>query len=217
MAKNTYGVTMRTKRKACLIMFSTILPLLAVVCFTLASTSLLQEEMKAPEQIAITDVSVWHIGSSNPMLDAVINRMKTLGTKKTTHLETNEFFDSYDSESIGLNELSLVVFDGNWISERVSNSAFHRFLNEAPRRRARLVAIGGQTSKFFEALDQAGVNKLGRDSIGDSRNPAYFDPPLVGFRLKQANTPEGVVYSYPSVFVSNTESADGMVQAFINW
>jgi len=119
--------------------------------------------------------------------------------------------------SMDFNEFSLVIFDGDWISERVDNPEIHSFFREAPYKGVKLTAIGGSTSKFFEALDKAGVNELGRDENGNVRNPAYFNPPLVGFKLKQASTPDGRQYSYPSIFCSNAENVDGMVQALINW
>jgi hypothetical protein len=73
------------------------------------------------------------------------------------------------------------------------------------------------TSKFFEALNEAEINVLARDENGNIRNPAYFNPPIVGFKLKQATTPYGSTYSYPSIFASNTDDFDTMFQGLINW
>ncbi|MEM2088345.1 MAG: hypothetical protein QXF52_06705 [Thermoproteota archaeon] len=114
-------------------------------------------------------------------------------------------------------ELSLIVFDGEWLSEYYRDIGVHTLLREASRKGAKLVAVGGLTSKFLEALDEAGVNQLSRDEEGDVRNPAYDNPPLVGFRLKTATTPDGKPYQYPSILASNTNDIQTMVESLVDW
>lgn len=208
---------MKKLRKTGLLILSTVLPLVVVGCFAITSTPLFNKSADTPTQINLKNLTVLHIGSSNVILDKVLDRMQLLGVLQVKHLEMQELFSNDTSMSMGVNELSLVILDGDQISERVDNPEIHKFLREASYKRAKLTAIGGPTSKFFEALDKAGVNELGRDEAGTVRNPAYFNPPLVGFKLKQASTPDGHPYFYPSIFSSSTGNVDAMVQALINW
>lgn len=200
---------MRKIKKITLMILSMILPLLLVVCFTLASTSYFNKSASTSAVVDPKDVTIWHIGSSNVILDTILVKMQQLGAEVKRPNNT--------SISASLNEMSLVVFDGDWISERINDYDIHRFLGDACRGKAKLIAAGGSTSRFFEALDKAGINELGRDDTGNMRNPAYFNPPIVGFKLKQAITPNGQQYSYPSIFTSNTLDIDVMVQALTNW
>lgn len=211
---------MKKTRKIGLMALSTVLPLLIVGCFALASTPSFNGFTDTPTKVNIKNLTVWHIGSSNTVLDTVLDGMQQLGVAEIKHLEIQEiqeFFSNDTSKSMSLKESLVVIFDGDWISERVDNLEIHRFLREASHKRAKLIAIGGLTSKFFEALDKAGVNELGRDETGNVRNPAYFNPPVVGFKLKEASTPDGYPYFYPSIFACNTENVDAIVQELINW
>ncbi|MEM2088496.1 MAG: hypothetical protein QXF52_07510 [Thermoproteota archaeon] len=191
------------------------LTMVSILCFTLPSSLLFNEQV--PSKVDLKDLAVWYIGDSNDVLEKVLNRMQQLGVKQTKRLEIQSFLSNNTLESTSLNQKSLVIFDGHWISERVNDSEIHAFLRKASHQKARLMTVGGSTSKFFEALDKAGVDELGRDENGNIRNPAYHDPPLVGFMLKQARAPDGHSYSYPSIFISSSIDIDATVQELINW
>lgn len=209
---------MKKTRKIGLIALSMVLPLLIVGCFALACTPPFNEFTDVPTRINLKNLTVWHIGRGNARFEKALDKMQQLGVMQVKNLEIQKFTSNDTSKSMeDLDESSLVIFDGDWISEQVNNPDVHRFLREASHKRAKLTAIGGLTSKFFETLDKAGVNEIGRDETGNVRNPAYSNPPLVGFKLKQASTPDGHSYFYPSIFTSNTENVDVMVQALINW
>jgi hypothetical protein len=204
-------------RKIGLILLSIILPLAIASCFALSSTSLFNEFTDAPSKVDLKDLTIWYIGNTNGMFDKVSDRMQQLGVKQIKNLEIGKFFSNNTSESMSFDQESLVILDSYWISERVNDLEMHRFLREASFQKAKLAAVGELTSKFFEALDKAGVNGLGRDENGNVRNPAYYNPPLVGFRLKQASAPDGHSYLYPSIFTSNSADIDVMIQSLINW
>lgn len=197
-------------------LFCTML-LVALMFFSEAVPRNYERPRDAHDHVDLENLTVYHIGSSNIILDKVLDKLQRLGVAQIEHLETQEFFSNDASTLISPNRESLVIFDGDWISGQVDDLGIHRFLREASYKRAQLIAIGGSTSKFLEALDKAGINELGRNEDGNVRNPVYFNPPLVGFKLKQAGTPDGHPYSYPSMFSSNTENVDAMVQALINW
>lgn len=202
---------MRNK-KIVLIMLSTILPSLMLACFALTSVVSSNGPENISQPVDLRNLKAFCIGSGdgNIVLDNILDRMQQLGAPQIQHVEIRKFY-SYDISE------SLIILDGTWISKQIGNSEIHRVLREAASKRAKLVAVGGLTSEFFEALDKAGVNELCRDEAGNTRNPAYFDPPLVGFKLKEATTPEGHSYQYPSIFVSNSDDIDTLIQALTNW
>jgi hypothetical protein len=163
-------------------------------------------------------LEVWWIGNNESyMLNDVLNRLQPLEAVRIQRLEIQSLYSNKSLQSTDFKESSLVIFDGNWISDHFKDLDVHMLLRDASYKGAKLVAIGGLTSKFFEALDEAEVNVLSRDENGNIRNPAHFDPPLVGFKFKEAVTPSGYKYSYPSIFASNTKDLDGMFQVLINW
>jgi hypothetical protein len=81
----------------------------------------------------------------------------------------------------------------------------------------RLTAIGGSTSTFFEALDEAGVYKIAQSPSGNFANPASRNPPLVGIMLKQASRPDGSLYWYPSILTCNSPDPEAMVKSLTEW
>ncbi|MEM3712721.1 MAG: hypothetical protein QXR97_04200 [Thermoproteota archaeon] len=206
-------------KKVIILFLLSLITIVLILCFTLPYSLFFNEQ--AFSKFNIKDLVILYIGdNSNEVLNNVLNRMQQLGVKQTKRLEIQSLLSNNTLESIkNLNEKSLVIFDGYWISERVNDPEIHVFLRKASYQKARFMAIDGPTSKFFEALDKAGINKLGRDENGNIRNPAYNDPPFVGFTLKEARTPDGHSYFYPSIFISNTTTEDinAMVQELINW
>lgn len=215
----TCGIVKKMKNRGSrgLMVFSIILSLaiVLVLCFAFPSTFLFNEH--TPSKVDLKDLAVWYIGDSNDVLDKVLNRMQQLGVKQAKRLEIQMFLLNNTLESTSLNQKSLVIFDSYWVSERVNDPELHMFLRKASYQKAGLMAVGGSTSKFFEVLDKAGVDELGRDENGNIRNPAYHDPPLVGFMLKQARAPDGHSYSYPSIFISNSIDISTTVQELLNW
>jgi hypothetical protein len=129
-----------------------------------------------------------------------------------------EIQEMASEELPSFDDLSLVIFDGEWLSEHYEDSEVYVFLQKASRGRAKLVVVGGLTSKFLEALDKAGVEKLvAKDEEGNVRNPAYDNPPLVGFRWKTEITPDGKLYQYPSILISNTDDVKTMIESLVGW
>lgn len=193
-----------------------IVSLLVASCFTL-KFPFFTKPVKTSDnstQINVKSLKVWHVGSGNDILDKVLDKLQQLGCNKIEHLEVQELLMS---ESFDFNESFLIIFDGNWISERVDDPELHKLFREVAYKGVKLVAIGGKTSKLLEALDKAGLNKLARDDAGNIRNPAYFDPTLVGFKLVETYTSEGHLHTYPSILISNTTNINTLVQELINW
>lgn len=116
---------MKKLRKGGLLILSTILLLLVVGFFALTSTPPFNKSAGTPIHINLKNLTVWHIGSSNVILDEVLERMQLLGVLQVMHLGMQEFFLNDTPISMDVNELSLVIFDGDQISERVGNPEIH--------------------------------------------------------------------------------------------
>ena len=165
-------------------------------------------------QVDIKNLSVWLVGGNNELLDKFLDKLQQLGCKQIKRSETQEFSNLALTK---FNDSSLTVFDGDWVSERVDDPEFHKLLKELVYKRTKIAAIGGETSKLLEALDKAGVDKLGRDETGNIRNPAYFNPPLVGFALILTYTLENKAYVYPSILMCNTSNVDTLIEELDKW
>ena len=150
--------------------------------------------------------TIWYLPSSGGLLDSMTSRMRGLGITVTSldpsKLTSNETLQQ-------MNSSSLVMMDGTWIGARTSDNSTLTFLRTAYLKGASLVAVGGPTSTFLDALKNAGVY-----SYVAGRNPAYMDPPLVGYRLKTAS---GFNPPYPSILMSNTTDPDTLIDAVNSW
>src|SRR5207249_6449619 len=88
-----------------------------------------------------------------------------------------------------VNGSSVVVFNSDWLTGKVGAVALTDFFKAILPSQVKLVALGGPTSLLFDAL------KWARDGIvAEGRNPAYDNPPLAGYKLKQATGWDGTAY-----------------------
>jgi len=115
-------------------------------------------------------------------------------------------------EAVELNPEVVIIFGGEWFEGRVYDTELHDFLRLASSRGANVVMVGGTTSKFFEALDRAGVHEIPVTETGEVRNPAYDNPPLVGLKMKTVGGHTG-----PSLLFSCTSSPDVLEESLIGW
>ncbi|NWF77886.1 MAG: hypothetical protein HXY36_04775 [Chloroflexi bacterium] len=60
-------------------------------------------------------------------------------------------------EAVELSPEVVVIFGGEWFEQRIYDAELHDFLRLASSRGASMVMVRGTTSKFFEALDTAGI------------------------------------------------------------
>ncbi len=203
------------EKRILIVALSTILPLLVISGYMTASSRLPNRNAETLRKVNIEDLTVWHIGNYGSS-DGILERLQTSGAH-LNHLEVEEFTLNGTSEFTDLNDLSLVIFESEWISEQSSNSEVYAFIRHAVREGAKLASRGKLTFDFFQVLDKAGVNAIGRDETGIARNPAQSNPPLVAFKLKQSVTPTGHPYFYPSIFTCNSEDIDLQTRELINW
>jgi hypothetical protein len=139
----------------------------------------------------------------------------TLASQMVDRLEEmrGEVLRSSDiPEAVELNPEVVIIFGGEWFEGRIYDTELRDFLRLASSRRANMVMVGGTTSKFFEALDRAGVHEITVTETGIVRNPAYFNPPLVGLKMKTVDGHTG-----PSLLFSCTSSPADLVGSLIGW
>jgi hypothetical protein len=139
----------------------------------------------------------------------------TLASQMVDHLEEmkGHVFRSSDIlEAVELNPEVAIIFGGEWFEQRIYDTELHDFLRLASSRGATIVMVGGTTSKFFEALDRAGLYRIPITETGEVRNPAYFNPPLVGFKMKTVGGD-----TVPSFLFSCVSSPDVLEESLIEW
>jgi len=157
--------------------------LLAAVSIVLVVSSILALAFLPPTRSVeghpnVEGIVVYAIGESTPLFEKLTEVLEIRGA----HVN---YLDSPPNAAL-LTEDMFVLFDGEWIAERAEDNGLHAFLRDVAPRRVRLVAVGGETSRFFEALYEAGVMWLATDDVtGELRNPAYMNPPLVGYRVME--------------------------------
>jgi len=165
--------------------------------------------LEEPEIQDLHGYTVVYVGEGNNISIPVVIKMWCLGAQVILLREI--------PESMELNDSFIVMFDTEWIQEKIDDTRLHDFLRNAAPKEVKLVVIGGNTSKFFEALDKAGVYEIPVTETGHVRNPAYNNPPLAGLKMKKAYYPNGYEYLYPSMLCSGTNNTSTLVKALIEW
>jgi len=198
-------------KKIALLILSMLLPSLTVAGYAIFARVSPVDDTSA--KINIKDVRMYYVGN-NQVLDSFLDRAQLVGAQ-TTPLEMQEL----KRTGADLTAMSVVLMDGGWISQQVSNTEVHAFLRQAVSQGAKLAAIGGSTAAFLEALDKAKINELPRnETTGSLINPAGSSNPLVvGFKLIQATTPYGEQYSVPSILLGGNAEAYDMFDYITSW
>jgi hypothetical protein len=110
------------------------------------------------------------------------------------------------------NGSSIVVFNSDWLVGKVRQAALTDFFKAILPTQVKIVALGGPTSLLFDALQQA------RPGIfPEERNPGYDDPPLAGYRLRQAKNFDGSPYFVESILIGRPSSAAEAVDPIATW
>jgi hypothetical protein len=141
---------MKEMKKIAVLILSMLLPSLTVVGYAIFVR--VPPVGDASAKINIKDMRIYYVGN-NQVLDSVLDRARLAGAQATP-LEMQEL----NRIAADLTVLSVVLIDGGWMSQQVSNTAIHAFLSQAICRGARVAAVGGPTAAFLEALDQAKIN-----------------------------------------------------------
>ncbi|MFN3805501.1 MAG: hypothetical protein ACK4SY_10630, partial [Pyrobaculum sp.] len=78
-------------------------------------------------------------------------------------------------------------------------------------------AVGGDTSKLFDALHEAGVYRIAFEEGGKTiyRNPAYDNPLAAGF--KTGHMQNGTSYRHPAVMTYKGDSPCSAIKAVAEW
>jgi len=147
------------------------------------------------------NLTVLHIGGGT-LASQLVDRLEEM---RSDVLRSSDI-----PEAVELNPEVVIIFGGEWFEGRICDTALHDFLRLTSSRGASMVMVGGTTSKFFEALDRAGVHEIPITETGEVRNPAYFKPPLVGLRMM---TVDG--HTAPSLLLGCASSPDVLEESLI--
>lgn len=179
------------------------LPILAVAALTVAAVAFTrssQEEHKGASDPST--LSLIEIGQGN-LSSAVSKTLRSRGARLLT---------SSTLDGVFVDGHSTLVFDGQWMAEHRGDTAVRAVVTTAVQQGAGVVMIGGQTSRLLEVLQSAGVYQIPETESGQVRNPAYFDPPLVGFKIQNSTVRSG-----PSLLLSNSDDTDTLANALLGW
>jgi hypothetical protein len=158
-------------------------------------------------------LSVWQVGSSNALLDALLSELEARGSMVARSADLKDF----PAKVAPLKDV-LIVFSGDWLAGASSNGELQAALQRV-RERCKccaFVAVGGRTSSLFDVLDRAGIYRLDRVD-GVVRNPAYYNPPVAGITWKVATTPTGETYAFPSIFECGAPIPNTIADALASW
>ena len=192
-------------KKKLLIGFAVIITVSLIFALLLSETpSEIPSASKSPE-----DVTVLAVGESTPVFKEVINELKDHGALVKTLDKLPDFTEYAPATPEEIDENTAVLFDGEWLEGNWENPELHNFLRVVVPKKCKLTSVGGATSNFFKALDKAGVFEIPVTETGEIRNPAYMDPPLVGYRVK---VKEGSVGD--EIFLA---FGDDVMKALLEW
>jgi hypothetical protein len=151
----------------------------------------------------LDNLTILHIGGGD-LASQVVGRLAEKGAEVISSAGI--------PEAVELNPQAVVIFGGEWFEQRIYDTALPDFLRLASSQGASMVTAGGTTSRFFEALDSAGVYEIPVTETGEVRNPAYDSTAMVGLRVKPVDG-----YAAPRVLFSCASSPDVLVESLMEW
>ena len=183
----------------------------AVVALSLlAFGGLFREHSSVPKNPTVTENGVVvFVGSESGFAGETSAILKSRFSGPT--VEVTELAN-LSAAATRVNGSSVVVFNSDWLTGKVGAVALTDFFKTILPSQVKLVALGGPTSLLFDAL------KWARDGIvAEGRNPAYDNPPLAGYKLKQATGWDGTVYYGDSILVGVEPDANSAANSISNW
>ncbi len=111
----------------------------------------------------------------------------------------------------------VIIFYGDWLASNMQDPGLRGFITSLPLHKVSLVAVDGNTSSLFDLLYEVGIYTDIVAEDGVKRNPAHFNPVVAGYRHITGVMPNGSIYYYPSILVSNPSSVDGVVNVIVEW
>lgn len=147
----------------------------ALALFTLQNRDGNNSALNQPN---LAGLSIIAIGQSSPLFEEVTSQLSSYGA----NIEVSVSLPNSTSEGM------CVLFDGNWIDSRLNQTIiiddqFKTFLIDAIPKNVRLVAIGGNTLRLFDAVRATGLSNI--------TNPCTVSPPIVGHRQKTVGSDVG--------------------------
>jgi hypothetical protein len=161
----------------------------------------------------LRSLSVWQVGPSNALLDAVLIELEARGS---TVIRSADLKDP--SANVAPLKGVLIVFSGDWLAS-ASNSSELQVALQRVRGQCEycaFVAVGDKTSSLFDFLDRAGIYRLGRVH-GIVRNPAHDNPPVAGITWRVTTKPTGETYTVPSIFACGATDPSVIAGALASW
>ena len=157
----------------------------------------------------LSDLTVIQIGSTNPILDKVLNELENSGA-------TIYRFEDFPAE-ITVEGRILIAFDGDWVSQQLEAETANETTAMALREPAEgffnavvfreettaFIAIGGRTSTLLKVLYVAGIYQ----DYEDLTPLGQPEPLVVGYRWRPR----------PSVLIVEAASTEGVLEALAGW
>jgi hypothetical protein len=151
----------------------------------------------------LDNLTILHIGEG-VVARQLVDRLEEMGGHVVSSADI--------PEAAELNPEVAIIFGGEWLEQRAYDTKLHDFLRVASSHGASMVMAGGTTFKFFEMLDRAGLYKIPVTETGMARNPGYFNPPLVGLKMKTVSD-----HMVPSFLLGSGSSPDVLEESLIGW
>ncbi len=160
----------------------------------------------------IMDIKVIFVGERTGLANELLKALSTYRQIKSIFMMTSvgELTSMVDK----IDHSWIIIFDSKWLRDKVENTQLHRFLEFILPRETKILAIGNSTSLLFEVLDRV------RDVMPDGRNPAYFDPPAAGYKLRVATLPDGRKYYGDSIYIyaeKRNVNVHTLIDAILMW
>ncbi|MFU8796759.1 MAG: hypothetical protein ACNA7X_05655 [Dehalococcoidia bacterium] len=154
--------------------------------------------------IDLGSLTILHVGGGD-LATQLVDRLEAAGGRVVRLADIPDATD--------LSPDVVAVFGGEWFEERALDPELHGFLSLTSSRGTSMVMAGGITSVFFEALDRSGVYIMAVDEkTGEARNPAHYNPLMVGRRMIEVDGHTG-----PSLFFSSGSSPDVLAKSLVRW
>jgi len=150
------------------------------------------------------------IGDRPIFINKFRNDLENLGVASITIIRSESELRFISSRDI--DKYCILLIDSYWLEKNIKSEQLKTLVLLSLKNGSLVASYGNKTSLLFMLLKSIYPN-----IYAEGRNPAYYNPPLVGYRIITKYDSNYGRYYGDQIFISNSNEDDNLSEILISW